>query len=113
MAPVGPVGLPEVRLVLHRRVAALHAPSEGSRAGHLLVGPIDAARGRDFDVVFLTGVVEKVFPPKLVDDPLLPDETKKNHLTPGLRDWIDSVEARLGADREPGRGAAGAARPER
>jgi DMSO/TMAO reductase YedYZ molybdopterin-dependent catalytic subunit len=29
---------------------------------------------------------------------LLPDETKKNHLTPGLRDWLDSVEARLGAD---------------
>jgi DMSO/TMAO reductase YedYZ molybdopterin-dependent catalytic subunit len=29
---------------------------------------------------------------------LLPDETKKSHLTPGLRDWLDSVEARLGAD---------------
>jgi DMSO/TMAO reductase YedYZ molybdopterin-dependent catalytic subunit len=31
---------------------------------------------------------------------LLPDETKKNHLTPGLRDWIDSLEGRLGADGE-------------
>jgi DMSO/TMAO reductase YedYZ molybdopterin-dependent catalytic subunit len=30
---------------------------------------------------------------------LLPDETKRSHLTPGLRDWLDSVEARLGADR--------------
>jgi DMSO/TMAO reductase YedYZ molybdopterin-dependent catalytic subunit len=29
---------------------------------------------------------------------LLPDETKKSHLTPGLRDWLDSVEARIGAD---------------
>ena len=29
---------------------------------------------------------------------LLPDETKKNHLTPGLRDWLDSMEARLGAN---------------
>jgi DMSO/TMAO reductase YedYZ molybdopterin-dependent catalytic subunit len=29
---------------------------------------------------------------------LLPDETKRKHLTPGLRDWIDSLEARLGAN---------------
>ena len=31
---------------------------------------------------------------------LLPDGTKRNHLTPGLRDWIDSLEARLGANPE-------------
>jgi hypothetical protein len=30
---------------------------------------------------------------------LLPDETKQKHLTPGLRDRLDSLEARLGADR--------------
>ena len=29
---------------------------------------------------------------------LLPDETKRKHLTPGLRDRIDSLEARLGAN---------------
>jgi DMSO/TMAO reductase YedYZ molybdopterin-dependent catalytic subunit len=29
---------------------------------------------------------------------LLPDEMKRKHLTPGLRDWIDSLEARLGAN---------------
>ena len=28
---------------------------------------------------------------------LLPDETRQKHLTPGLRDWLDSLEARLGA----------------
>ena len=30
---------------------------------------------------------------------LLPDETREHHLTPAMRDWIDSLEARLGADR--------------
>src|SRR5262249_19722599 len=31
---------------------------------------------------------------------LLPDETKQEHLTPALRDWLDSLEGRIGADRE-------------
>jgi DMSO/TMAO reductase YedYZ molybdopterin-dependent catalytic subunit len=31
---------------------------------------------------------------------LLPDETKRKHLTPGPRNWIDSLEARLGANPE-------------
>jgi DMSO/TMAO reductase YedYZ molybdopterin-dependent catalytic subunit len=30
---------------------------------------------------------------------LLPDETRQHHLTPGMRDWLDSLEARVGADR--------------
>ncbi len=29
---------------------------------------------------------------------LLPDETRQHHLTPAMRDWLDSLEARLGAD---------------
>jgi len=28
---------------------------------------------------------------------LLPDDTKQKHLTPRIRDWLDSLEARLGA----------------
>jgi DMSO/TMAO reductase YedYZ molybdopterin-dependent catalytic subunit len=31
---------------------------------------------------------------------LLPDETKQKHLTPALRDWLDSLEGRIGGDRE-------------
>jgi DMSO/TMAO reductase YedYZ molybdopterin-dependent catalytic subunit len=30
---------------------------------------------------------------------LLPDETKQEHLTPALRDWLDSLEGRAGMDR--------------
>ncbi len=31
---------------------------------------------------------------------LLPGDTRQRHLTPGLRDWLDSLEARLGATPE-------------
>src|SRR5262249_57478602 len=31
---------------------------------------------------------------------LLPDETKQEHLTPALRDWLDSLEGRTGLNRE-------------
>ena len=31
---------------------------------------------------------------------LLPDDTRQLHLTPGMRDWLDSLEARLGATGE-------------
>ena len=31
---------------------------------------------------------------------LLPDETRQKHLTPRLRDWLNSLEARLGASPE-------------
>lgn len=31
---------------------------------------------------------------------LLPDDTKRNHLTPRMRDWLDSLEARMGATGE-------------
>src|SRR5262245_16632017 len=30
---------------------------------------------------------------------LLPDETKQEHLTPALRDWLDSLEGRVGLNR--------------
>lgn len=30
---------------------------------------------------------------------LLPDETREHHLTPAMREWLDSLEARVGADR--------------
>jgi DMSO/TMAO reductase YedYZ molybdopterin-dependent catalytic subunit len=31
---------------------------------------------------------------------VLPDATRQKHLTPGLRDWLDSLEARLGATKQ-------------
>ncbi len=89
MAPVGPVGLAEVRLVLRRRLADISLPTDGPRAGRVLVAPIDAARGLAFDVVFLPGLAEKVFPPKIVEDPLLPDAVRP----PGLARQADRAAA--------------------
>jgi Oxidoreductase molybdopterin binding domain len=38
---------------------------------------------------------------------LLPDETRSLHLTPRLRDWLDSLEARVGATRSRRNGLLG------
>ncbi|MEP6863249.1 MAG: PD-(D/E)XK nuclease family protein [Deltaproteobacteria bacterium] len=73
MAEVGPVELHEVQLVLGDRLAELVVRPPGSRYGKLLVAPIEAARGRSFDLVFVPGLAERMFPQKLVEDPLLLD----------------------------------------
>ncbi|MEJ7599981.1 MAG: 3'-5' exonuclease [Kofleriaceae bacterium] len=46
------------------------------RYGQLLVAPIAAARGLAFDHVFVPGLAERMFPQKLVEDPLLLDDTR-------------------------------------
>jgi RecB family exonuclease len=89
MAPVGPVGLAEVRLVLRRRLGDISVPPDGPRAGRVLVAPIDAVRGLAFDVVFLPGLAEKQFPPKIAEDPLLPDARRP----PGLARQADRAAA--------------------
>jgi ATP-dependent helicase/nuclease subunit B len=73
MTEVGPVGLREVQLVLAPRLTELVVSATGSRYGRLLVAPIEAARGRELDVVFVPGLAERMFPQKLVEDPLLLD----------------------------------------
>src|SRR5207302_1367015 len=73
LAPVGPVALAEVRLLLERRLCDLAVPPAGRRFGRVFVGPIDSARGLAFDAVFVPGLAEKLFPPRLQQDPLLRD----------------------------------------
>ena len=73
MAEVGPIELREVQLVLGERLAELVVRPPGSRYGKLLVAPIEAARGRSFELVFVPGLAERMFPQKLVEDPLLLD----------------------------------------
>jgi ATP-dependent helicase/nuclease subunit B len=52
---------------------SLIVPSEGSGAGKLQVLPVEEARGRSFQRVFVVGLAEKLMPPRLREDPLLPD----------------------------------------
>jgi len=73
MAEVGPIALREVQVVLGERLAELVVRPTGARYGKLLVAAIEATRGRAFDLVFVPGLAERMFPQKLVEDPLLLD----------------------------------------
>ncbi|MCG8554493.1 MAG: PD-(D/E)XK nuclease family protein [Proteobacteria bacterium] len=105
MGPVGPVGLGEVMRVLEHQLLDLRVPPSGTRYGKLLVAPIAAARGLAFDVVFVPGLAEKLFPRKIVEDPLLLDR-RRAILGAGL----STNEDRLAEERLALRVAAGTAR---
>ncbi|MES1173143.1 MAG: PD-(D/E)XK nuclease family protein [Myxococcales bacterium] len=73
---VGPVGLKDVLGVLRERLGEVSVPSSAARGGEVLVASVDEARGRVFDVVFVPGLAEKLFPQRVVEDPLLSDEQR-------------------------------------
>ena len=73
MGPVGPVDLREVRMVLHRRLTDLVVPPTERRYGRVWVGPIDSALGMAFRAVFIPGLAERIFPQKVMEDPVLLD----------------------------------------
>jgi ATP-dependent helicase/nuclease subunit B len=74
MSEVGPVTLDEVLLVLTDRLRFLRRPPQKARYGCVWIGSIDEARGQAFDIVFLPGLAEGIFPKKAFEDPLLLDE---------------------------------------
>ena len=76
MASVGPVPLAEVRDVLSSRLTALHEDPPARRHGRIFVGRPEQARGRLFDVVFVPGLAERIFPQKQRQDPLLLDDVR-------------------------------------
>ncbi len=102
MGDVGPVTLEEVAEVLSDRLRFLRTEPPDRRYGHVFIGSIDEARGREFGVVFLPGLAEGIFPRRAFEDPLLLDEFRRkiaatfpqNSLT--LRDdRVDQERARL------------------
>ncbi len=103
MAPVGPVGLEEVRLVLARRLTELCVPPSGRRYGRVFVAPVESVRGLSFDVVFVPGLAEKMFPQKVLQDPLLRDAERLS------LEGLATTEDRVAAERLALRLAAGAA----
>jgi ATP-dependent helicase/nuclease subunit B len=76
MGPIGSVDLDEVRLVLAPRLRDLTIAPPRRRYGAVFVAPPEALRGLEFDVVFVPGLVENVFPAKRVEDPILLDEQR-------------------------------------
>jgi len=104
MAGTGPVELSEVRLVLARRLTELVEHPAGRRFGRVFVGSPESARGRSFDVVFVPGLAERLFPRKLVEDPILLDSEGAM-----LATELETGEDRVAAERLRLRLAVGAA----
>ena len=77
LSAVGPVSLREVRDVLTPRLSTLTHEPPRRRHGRVFVGTPSAARGRSFRVVFVPGLAERMFPQKIREDALLPDERRE------------------------------------
>ncbi|HUN59452.1 MAG TPA: PD-(D/E)XK nuclease family protein [Candidatus Binataceae bacterium] len=77
MGPVGPITLDEVRIVLGERLGNLERPRPRRRYGAVFVATPAQMRGMEFDVTIVPGLVERVFPRKLIEDPLLPDSARR------------------------------------
>ena len=105
LAPVGPVTLDAVQRVLSQRLTSVVQASTGSGAGKVFVGAIEDLRGRSFARVFVMGLAERVFPPRLSEDALLPDSTRR---ALGAELWL--TEERVARERLLLRLAVGAAR---
>src|SRR5690606_23749591 len=73
MGEAGPGPLEEVRQVLTGRLRLLRVEPETRRYGRVFVGTIPEAAARSFEIVFLPGVSEGVFPGKALEDALLLD----------------------------------------
>jgi len=77
LAGIGPVHLREVRDVLTPRLSTLTHEPPRRRHGRVFVGTPSAARGRAFKVVFVPGLAERMFPQKIREDSLLPDDRRE------------------------------------
>ncbi|HVN29862.1 MAG TPA: PD-(D/E)XK nuclease family protein, partial [Candidatus Binataceae bacterium] len=104
MAPVGPLGLDEVRTVLSERLGRLEARPPHRRYGHVFVAPPHYARGMEFDLVIVPGLAERMFPKKLTEDPILSDAIRRN-----VSDDLRTQSRRSDAERLALRLTAGAA----
>jgi ATP-dependent helicase/nuclease subunit B len=92
MAAVGPVPLDEARDALQERLLTLERDPPAHRYGRVFVGTPHQLRGRAFRVVFVPGLAERVFPQRVREDPLLPDEAR-HAAGPGLITRSDRTAA--------------------
>lgn len=82
MGPVASVPLAEVQNVLQHWLSNLQQQPPDSRYGRVLVATPEQARGRQargrsFNIVFIPGLAERMFPQKLREDPLLLDKLRR------------------------------------
>ena len=94
VAPVGPVELSDVLIVLQGLLLEASTPPSSQRYGKIFVGPIDAARGLTFEAVFIPGLAEKMFPRKIIEEPILLDSVRAS-----LEADLDTNHSRLERER--------------
>jgi CRISPR/Cas system-associated exonuclease Cas4 (RecB family) len=75
---IGPVALDEARAVLADELTTLAERPPADRYGRVFVGTIEQARGRSFEIVFLPGLAERIFPQKPREDPILLDALRRD-----------------------------------
>ena len=102
---MGPVEIDEVLLVLSDFLLEVAVPPSAQRYGGVFVGPVEAARGLSFDAVFVPGLAERLFPRKIVEEPILLDALREK-----LGGGLDTNEDRLAQERLSLAIAAGAAK---
>ena len=97
MGDAGDVDLDEVRMVLGPRLGELVVRSGERSSGRVWIGTPEDARGMAFDVVFVPGLVEKLFPQKIVEDPLLRDAARADLIAQGAS--LATNETRVDRER--------------
>lgn len=90
------VSLSEVITVLAPELSQLAVPPKGHRYGKVLVGSLEEARGREFELVILPGMAERRFPPPIQPDSLLGDQL----LQQSLQEERLAIELALGCGRQ-------------
>lgn len=99
MSDVGPAALEEVYDVLSEKMGSLRTDPPRRRYGHVFIGSIDEARGRDFDTVFLPGLAEGLFPRRAFEDPLLLDEHRSKLCSESPACFLETQEHRIARER--------------
>jgi RecB family exonuclease len=81
------VSLDDVRRVLLSRLFEI-TTSPPDRGGAVRVLAADAVAGREFSLLFVPGLVERSFPRRILEDPILPDAARAE-VAPRASDTID------------------------
>ena len=104
MSEVGPATLHEVCDVLSEKLGTLRTEPAKRRYGQVFAGSIEEAASRSFEIVFVPGLAEGLFPRRAFEDPLLTDEYRARISTS-----LETQEQRVARERGLLRCAAAAA----
>lgn len=104
MGEVGPVSLDEAARVLTTRLSTIESEPRTRRYGRVTIASPAHLRGREFRVVFVPALAERMFPQKPREDPLLLDDARAV-----IDAALTTQDVRAEAERQQLRLAVGAA----